>query len=318
MNGILNLQSANMIYKQFNTKKKERFDIILEPLQAILQLSLLSFCPNGTKLHIENNLLKIQLPNYSQGLLRWYLKDSKDDLFYLFYVCKRFPKYYKHLKKIMVSDEVHREKNKDKDNNYETSPNLYELLVLLSVKGLDRLISTYSNVDKISLLHTLELYKLLLTIDTPDEDNGLNTTNTNTNNVIISHREKEQGREKDRDREKDRVRDRANDRDRDTPSTSSSTSASASSKRTLSLVTNTQLMTTININMNQDSIDSIFIKINELYAEHEYNVIYNTLMLLLNGNYTEDQVIKYINGLNMLLETTTSKINPWIHNHIVF
>jgi hypothetical protein len=29
-------------------KKKERFDIILEPLQAVTQLALLSFCPKGS------------------------------------------------------------------------------------------------------------------------------------------------------------------------------------------------------------------------------------------------------------------------------
>ena len=39
-------------------KKKERFDIILEPLQAITQLSLLAFCPYGSKLTISNNLLR--------------------------------------------------------------------------------------------------------------------------------------------------------------------------------------------------------------------------------------------------------------------
>lgn len=321
MNGILNLQNANMIYKQFNSKKKERFDIILEPLQAILQLSLLSFCPIGTKLHIDNNLLKIQMPNYSQGFLRWYLKDSKDDLFYLFYVCKRFPKYYSHLKDIRVykndmnitlsrltednnnsnnsnnrekerenhrdnrdsRDNRDREKDKNKiknnhdqernnnknikvkneENSISSNLSLYDLLILLSIKGLNNLITTYSNIDKISLLHTLELYKLLLTI----EDNS-SSSSVSENNTNIKLRQ------------------------------------------SLNILEQTK--------NNQESIDSIFIKINELYTDNEYNVIYNTLMMLNNNTYTEEQIIKYINGLNMLLETTTSKINPWIHNHIVF
>ena len=30
-------------------KKKERFDIILEPLQALTQLSAMAFCPIGSK-----------------------------------------------------------------------------------------------------------------------------------------------------------------------------------------------------------------------------------------------------------------------------
>ena len=38
------LSIYNLLKKE---KKKERFDIILEPLQAIMQLALLSFCPKG-------------------------------------------------------------------------------------------------------------------------------------------------------------------------------------------------------------------------------------------------------------------------------
>ena len=30
--------------------KKERFDMILEPLQSIIQLALISYCPIGSKL----------------------------------------------------------------------------------------------------------------------------------------------------------------------------------------------------------------------------------------------------------------------------
>ena len=33
-------------------KRKERFETILEPLQAITQLALLAFCPKGSKLSI--------------------------------------------------------------------------------------------------------------------------------------------------------------------------------------------------------------------------------------------------------------------------
>ena len=49
------------IYNFLKTdKKKERFDIILEPLQSITQLALMAFCPCGSKLTISNNLLFIQ------------------------------------------------------------------------------------------------------------------------------------------------------------------------------------------------------------------------------------------------------------------
>ena len=57
--------------------KKERFDIILEPLQAILQLACLSFCPIGTKLTIQNNLLYVQPPSWHQGIMRRYNNDTQ-------------------------------------------------------------------------------------------------------------------------------------------------------------------------------------------------------------------------------------------------
>ena len=53
-------------------KRKERFEMILEPLQAMVQLSILSFCPVGTKLSITNNILTIQEPSWSQSISRSY------------------------------------------------------------------------------------------------------------------------------------------------------------------------------------------------------------------------------------------------------
>ena len=63
---------------------KEKSDMILEPLQVMIQLALLSHSPIGTKLSISDNLLHVQEPNWSQGMLRWYMNDNKDDLYYLF------------------------------------------------------------------------------------------------------------------------------------------------------------------------------------------------------------------------------------------
>ena len=55
------MDAAIKIYNLLKTdKRKERFDIILDPLQAVLQLALLSFCPKNSKLNIANNILTIQ------------------------------------------------------------------------------------------------------------------------------------------------------------------------------------------------------------------------------------------------------------------
>ena len=78
-------------------KKKERFDIILEPLQAVTQLALLSFCPKGSKLAIANNMLTIQAPTWGQGLWRSYNNDMNEDLFFLFNAIVRFNRFYSFL-----------------------------------------------------------------------------------------------------------------------------------------------------------------------------------------------------------------------------
>ena len=148
-------------YNFFKTdKRKERFDIILEPLQAITQLALMAFCPYGSKLTISNNLLFIQSANWGQGMLRSFNNDKRDDLFFLFNSIIRFNKFYSHLK--------------GGDNSNKTDKLLYELLIRLSKKGIDNILQTYSNVDEPSLLHTLQMYKTLL--DNPnlimDNDNN--------------------------------------------------------------------------------------------------------------------------------------------------
>lgn len=130
--------------------KKERFDMILEPLQAVIQLALLSIYPIGTKLSILNNILYIQEPGWNQGVMRSYYYDTKDDLIYLFSVLKRFHQFYIFLKT-------------STNKNYNE---LFELLITMCKKGLDKLIQTYSKSDHGNLTQTLKMYKSLL--DTPD------------------------------------------------------------------------------------------------------------------------------------------------------
>jgi len=126
-------------------KKKERFDIILEPLQAVTQLALLSFCPKGSKLTISNNLLSIQPPNWGQGLWRSYNNDTKEDLFFLFNSIVRFNRFYTYLKQ-----------------ESEEYCDLFELLIQLGKRGIDKLLQTYATTEQPALLHTLQLYRILL------------------------------------------------------------------------------------------------------------------------------------------------------------
>ena len=152
------------LYNFFKTdKKKERFDIILEPLQAITQLALLSFCPKGSKLTISNNLLSIQTPGWGQGAWRAYNHDGKEDLFFLFNAIVRFNRFYLFLK----------EENDDYCD-------LFDLLIQLSKRGIDKLLQTYANIEQPALLHTLQLYRNLLdkpALFTESEEMDVNRVN---------------------------------------------------------------------------------------------------------------------------------------------
>ena len=134
------------LYKESN--KKEKIDMLLEPLQSMIQLSILSCCPIGTKLSITNNILTIQEPSWSQGIIRNYNSDNKTDLIYLFWVIKRYHNFYTYLS------------NSDKYKKF------FILLIKMSKKGIDNLIKTYSNMNDIYLIQTLRLYSSLL--DKPD------------------------------------------------------------------------------------------------------------------------------------------------------
>ena len=174
------MNTVVQIYNFFKTdKKKERFDIILEPLQAITQLALLSFCPKGSKLTISNNLLSIQTPGWGQGAWRTYNNDGKEDLFFLFNAIVRFNRFYLFLK--------------EENDEY---CDLFDLLIQLSKRGIDKLLQTYANIEQPALLHTLQLYRNLLDkpgLFTESEEmdvnrvNGANSANS-IDDVFISIR----------------------------------------------------------------------------------------------------------------------------------
>ena len=145
MNIFLEPKNIKNIYDTFKRHSKEKHDMILEPLQVMVQLSLLSFSPIGTKISINNNILTLQLPAVSQGILRWYNCDSKDDLYYLFHAVRRFHKWYRNRNTI-----------------------IFQYILILAKKGLETLIKTYTNSNKDSITHMLILYKALLDVNTSD------------------------------------------------------------------------------------------------------------------------------------------------------
>ena len=298
-------------------RKKERFETILEPLQAILQIGYLSFAPIGTKLTIHNNILKIQIPNYSQPVIRWYNNDTQEDLFYLFNIFYRFKKFYHFL------------------NDSKTNPEnkkLYDLLIELAKTGIGNLIRTYSQTDKIHILHTLQMYKGMLEGEEKSMKNNeilsqkrfdsyelsnLSSNLPNSHASVASVASQRGGgggggggmsrHDKDKNKKthvmqkilRDDSPNHDEERDQETRNTiisSNDSTLDASSPEV-------------------KNIDDVFIRITDIYTQEVYNIIYNTLHIMIKNEGSFDI---YIDGLNKILEPTNSRIKKWIDEHIVF
>lgn len=233
--------------------KKERFDMILEPLQSIIQLALISYCPIGSKLSIVNNILQIQIPTWTQGMTRSLNQDKKDDLFFLFSVINRFNKFYSYMKK--KGGEL---------------AELYTILNELCKTGIDRIIQTYSRGgdNNVHLLHTLKMYRTML--ENPDF-------------FIERSDEKEKEKEKEHDKEK------KNDKEKE--------KEKAAEKKEM------------------NEIDSIFIKIRDIYKPEHYKIILNIFKLL---QQTPNEFETYIQCLNDLFKPINISIIKWINEHIIF
>jgi hypothetical protein len=144
---------------------KEKADMILEPMQVMIQLAILSYEPIGTKIHVYKNILSLQRPTYLQGIERWWNSDNKDDLYYLFHAIRRYYKWYK-------------------NNEYE----IYDYILKKAILGINRLIETYTKTDKISIRQTLSLYKNILDMEEPtlfkDESEQTTSIDSVFSNVI--------------------------------------------------------------------------------------------------------------------------------------
>jgi len=165
------IKQTRKIYKLFKrksrtnymdiSKRKERSDMILEPLQVMIQLALLSHSPIGTKVSVSDNILHLHPPSYLQGVWRWYNSDGKDDLYYLFHAIRRYYNWYK-----------------SEDNK------MFNYILLTAVKGLEKLIVTYSTAEQTAITHTISLYKNVLELESPDLFKDPNEDSINIDTVF--------------------------------------------------------------------------------------------------------------------------------------
>lgn len=165
----MNSNTLMLLYNSLSFHKtKDKLAMVLEPLQSMIQLALLSVSMIGTKLTIQDNILYIQQPNIIQPLTRWYHADKKDDLYFLFQVIKRFIKWY------------NPEHNKDSIVTKE----LYNLIIKMSIEGLNNLLKTYSSNESNTVIQVINMYKNLL--EKPSEhDNDEILSKVNIDEVFI-------------------------------------------------------------------------------------------------------------------------------------
>ncbi len=280
MNGsnLRRMQSTLSFIAGQMKKPRERFETILEPLQALLQIGFLAFYPIGSKLAIHNNILTIQAPGYTQHVRRWYNNDKKEDVFYLYNVFSRFNKFYK---TVLAGS--------GGSGAMTENAALFSLLNELAKIGINNLIRTYNQTDKIHILHTLQMYKGML--DNPELVRRISNRPDDAVAAVAASASAAHAADDELPRQYPMK-----------TLTSSASSASSSDHHPVDSVIDT-------------NVDLIFIKITDLYSQEDYTIIYHTLLKIQNDT---QYYLNYIEGLNKILEPVNIRIKKWIDDNIVF
>lgn len=303
--------ALKLLYSFASPKKrgKERFETILEPLQAILQIGFISFYPVGTKIAIKHNMLVIQPPNYSQPVSRWYNNDTQDDLCYLFNVFSRFTRYYSFM-----------------ETDY---PALHRLLVSNAQSGIDKLIRTYSDTNRPHILHTLSMYKRML--QTPHSLSHMQLHDTNNDelqtpsapppspaqvlatgvSVTSANHQEQHALSSIFPKKKGQNNTSQHIAMQDVVAPTNSHQAQIQSPQLSPQPAP--------VDTNTTNIDAVFGRIVEKYNSQIYTIIYNVLLQLhKNNDDSGGDYMHYINGMNQILQPVNSSIKKWIDENIVF
>jgi hypothetical protein len=293
MNNLFNFKSIQL-YNLYNNllfhKYKDKLDMILEPLQSMIQLALLSVKPIGTKLAIQENILYIQEPSIIQPINRWYNSDKKDDLYILFQVIKRFIKWYNPENKII-------------------SVELYNLICSMSLTGLDNLVKTYNNTDNNSIIQVLHLYKNLLEVPNNKELDKHTNDKVNIDEVfenIISLYGTGKTHIIHDSKTKSKLRAKSKDETDDINQTIEGISPIVNAKYSPS----EKLTDLFDDESNQSKIE----KSNMIEQNNKpllLNIIYSILMLI-NNEENPEYISSYIKSLNYIMEKTNRDIQNWI------
>jgi len=309
---IISMQTTiQLLYKTVTgNKKKERFETILEPLQALIQIALLAYYPPGSKLTIQNNILYIQAPSYSQSVTRWYNNDTQEDLFYLFNIFCRFKKFY---------TDIRMEHAK-----------LFELLIHLAKNGINNLIRTYNQTDKTHVLHTLQMYKNMLDGTSHTftyhivPPSPVSITIPASESLSSAHSNAQHSdHDKNNKNNKNHFHDKKNKMTRNENENSTSISQESDNEKHVNkkeinsgpVATTAATLIPPPVSHPEIDMDTIFIKISDLYSDEIFRIIYNTFIEI---GRDDTSYLDYANGLNMMLRPINIRIKKWIDDNIVF
>ena len=280
------------------TKHKERVETILEPLQGIIQLAILSKCPVHSKLAIKKNNLYIQFPEIQQGIVRWYNNDKKDDLVYIFNIIKRFQLFYKKV--------------------FKDRPELYKLLTSMASQGIVQLQKTYDYGMNVTLVQTLKMYNSILlgNVDfsflegKPRKTSIGNESNGSDNDSFFSA---ESGNHND-------VEERSTEQNVIVDTQSVISTNTIHTTNTYS--TNTSMQTNRQASVEQEidassipNIENVFFQITKIYPSELYDILYNLLVLLEKDAITYHNTHKVI---EYLFKTYNIKIHMWIQKNLIY
>ena len=283
------------------TKHKERVETILEPLQGIIQLAILSKCPVHSKLAITKNNLYIQFPEIQQGIIRWYNNDKKDDLVYIFNIIKRFQLFYKKV--------------------FKDRPELYKLLTSMASLGIVQLQKTYDYGMNVTLVQTLKMYNSILlgNVDfsflegkhrKPSIGNDSNGSNGSDNDSFFSAESVNHNDVEERSTEHNVIVD------------AQSVISTNTTHTTKTYNTNTSMHTNTQANVEQENdassipnIENVFFHITKIYPSELYDILYNLLVLLEKDAITYNNTHKVI---EYLFKSYNIKIHMWIQKNLIY
>jgi hypothetical protein len=331
-------------------KQKDKLDMILEPLQAMIQLSLLSVCPIGTKITIQENILYLQHPSIIQPISRWYKSDKKDDLLFLFQVIRRFIKWYNPLNnnKILNSPTntnrsissnistpnttpVYTSINKSQhNNNAQNSKNK---------KGNNSNISNDNNI-------TPSCSPLALSTNASSSINQINNISLDNGNYIQNQIDNKDNEYYKNYEENNNLPNGIYSKNKLVNNISVElyklivnmaikgldnllkTYGTSENNTIIQVIYMYKNILQTNDNVDVDKIfsengeksinmDEIFINITKLYDNTFIDMIYN-ILLLINKEIDENNIINFIDGLTLLMSKNNNLIQSWIKVNLVF